>query len=451
MSVLELQKHSWSSPKKTSQTYIWEANIYILSFERMLLGSVLSAIGLSLFSSPSLAAPLVEAGIISNIVGSLDQLKLNIEEFQENHHDIEDAELPSIFAENPELFKLHKQLVTISSVSGREDAVAGFLKGYLKNLGLGFELMLDETGKDIYAYAGNSPNSSVLLSSHIDTVPPFFDYSIKEESGEINIYGRGSCDAKGSVAAQIIAAKELLEEGLVTPEDISLLFVFGEEVGGGGMRAANKILVEENINWDTVIFGEPTENKLATGHKGIYLADVEVKGFASHSGYPEVGVDADKILIEIMHELENYEWPSSKLLNKTTLNIGLINGGPAANVVSPHAKCTLLMRTAVNASEIIPIVEEIVKKYEPLSRGITLKVNAADDPVSLDYDVEGFETYIASYATDIPNLTQRGFTRYLYGPGSILVAHGAGEYVSAKSLLKAVEDYKKLTLQSLGK
>ena len=394
----------------------------------------------------------INAGIIPNIweeaIESIEQLSLNIEKVSK-HSNISDA-----FKKNPELFKLHADLINIESISGNEYSVSGYLQRYLNNLGLGYNFEIDDTNRNIYAFGGeHKQNSSVLLTSHIDTVPPYVNYYVEEDSddGSVKIHGRGSCDAKGSVAAQVIAAKELIEEGLVTIDELSLLFVFGEEVGGLGMRKSNDYFNKENITWDSVIFGEPTENKLAAGHKGIYMADIEVFGLASHSGYPDVGIDADKILIEIMHELENYPWPSSELLNKTTINIGLMNGGTAGNVVSPYAKCSVLMRTAVDSDEIVPVVAEIVSKYESYAKELKFEVSVTDDPTSLDYQVEGFEKYIASYATDIPKLDHKGFKRYLYGPGSILVAHGDNEYVTADSLLEAVDGYKKLVLYSLGK
>lgn len=409
--------------------------------------SVLNVVALALAvnaaPAPALKANIFD-GVFLDVANSVEQLTA----FKTNK--VNTWEDFDISKKNFELFKLHEDIVKIESVSNNEDEVSTYLQKYLKNLG--FNVKTDESNRNIYAYFGKSENSTVLLTSHIDTVPPFINYHVeKEDSGDdFKIFGRGSCDAKGSVAAQIIAAKELIEEKIVKAEDISLLFVFGEEVGGGGMIAANSWVNENYITWDTVIFGEPTENKLATGHKGIYLAELEVFGFASHSGYPDVGIDANKILIEIMHDLEVYEWPTSEVLNKTTVNIGLFSGGTAGNVISPYAQCEIVMRTVTDSDQIIPIVQQIVEKHGLLAKDFKLNVQVTDDPVTLDFEVDGFETYIASYATDIPKLDHRNFKRYLYGPGSILVAHGDNEHVSAKSLLKAVEDYKALVKHSLS-
>lgn len=360
---------------------------------------------------------------------------------------------PSLFEKNPALFNLHRDLIRIESISNNEYGVSNYLKRYLSDLGLNLTIYNGETDdkRNIYAYSGSDASSKVLLTSHIDTVPPYIGYNLvdSKDGEDVEIHGRGACDAKGSVAAQVIAYKEMVDSGEISADDVSLLFVIGEEVGGPGMLKINDELIEAGINWDSVVFGEPTENKLAVGHKGIFLASIHVKGFAAHSGYPDIGVDADKILIDIMHELEHYQWPTSIELNQTNLNIGLMNGGPAANVISPSAHCRILMRTAVGVDQIEPVVTEIVNKYVDKSLGIEFIIEGAADPVHLDTDIEGFETYIASYATDIPNMTQRGFKRYLYGPGSILVAHGDNEFVLASDLLDSVEGYKALIRASI--
>lgn len=394
------------------------------------------------------AAPAPKIDIQNVLEGILSDAAKPIEQFAQV---IKECEKPEIFNENPELFDLHADIVKIESISNHEYGVSRYLQNYLKKLGLTVET--DDSNRNIYAYSGESRNSTVLLTSHIDTVPPYIDYYIEAGTGkdhDVNIHGRGTCDAKGSVAAQIIAAKELIDEGVVSPENVSLLFVFKEEVGGGGMLTANNWVNENNITWDAVIFGEPTENKLATGHKGIILGEVEITGLASHSGYPDVGIDANKILISIMHDLETYKWPTSEILNNTTVNIGLFQGGTAGNVISPHAKFQVVMRTVTGYEEIVPVIKKIVEKHGAKAKDFNLEIPVTDDPVTLDFNVDGFETYIASYATDIPKLDHKGFKRYLYGPGSILVAHGDNEHVSAESLLQAVEDYKKLVKQELG-
>ncbi|GME97258.1 unnamed protein product [Ambrosiozyma monospora] len=151
-----------------------------------------------------------------------------------------------------------------------------------------------------------------------------------------------------------------------------------------------------------------------------------------------------------MYDLNHYKWPSDKLLGETTINIGLFEGGRAANVVSPTANLTALLRTAVNAETIDKIVKGIIEKYEKTTEcKFEFNLMQGSDPTFLDYKLKGFDTFIAKYSTDIPNMENRGFKRYLYGPGSIHSAHSDHEYVTSKSLLDSVEDLKKLIKYAL--
>ncbi|KAG7703535.1 hypothetical protein KL933_004330 [Ogataea haglerorum] len=336
------------------------------------------------------------------------------------------------------LYPLHKRLVRIKSLSFQEQDASEYVAEYLERLGLTVERISSQGRNNIYAYLGKTRDTKVLLTSHIDTVPPYIGYY---DNGD-KIYGRGSCDAKGSVAAQITAFTELYEQNEVHEGDVALLFVVGEETGGDGMLTVDK---EIDANWKMVVFGEPTENKLAVGHKGVYYFKIQVHGLSSHSGYPELGKDANEELIRIMYDISTTEWPSDEILGATTVNIGLINAGTAANVVSPIAECEVLMRVSVQSDAIQKKVADILGKY----RDVELNVIQKADPTYLDHDVPGFDTMLAAYFTDVPNLTQRGFKRYLYGPGSILVAHGDNEYVTHESLEAAVEGYKKLVAYGL--
>ncbi|GME85577.1 unnamed protein product [Ambrosiozyma monospora] len=240
--------------------------------------------------------------------------------------DYDDPTLPRAYKKNPKLFNLHKEMIHIESISGQEYEMSYYLINYLRKEGLNIELIPTPDGRNnIYAWYGDSKSTKVLLTTHFDTVPPFFEYRAARDE-EDRIYGRGANDDKGSIAAQLIAAEELLKAGEIGKNDVSFLFVVSEEVGGIGMRSADAYLKEHGVNWTTVIYGEPTENKLAVGHKGIYYFDLGVTGIASHSGYPELGIDANAALVDIMYDLNHYKWPSDKLLGETTINIGLFEG-----------------------------------------------------------------------------------------------------------------------------
>ncbi|GMF14830.1 unnamed protein product [[Candida] boidinii] len=346
------------------------------------------------------------------------------------------------------LFSLHKQLIQISSISGNERNISLLLGDYLTNMGLTVEYIQSGSRFNLYAYLGKTRDTKVMLTSHIDTVPPFIGYYLKEDE----IHGRGSCDAKGSVVAQIVAFKQMVANKTIKEGDVSLLYVVDEEKGGTGMRDVDSII---EANWDTVIFGEPTTNKLAVGHKGVYYFELKTTGIAGHSGYPEYFVNANSHMIEFMYALINADWPTDELLGPTTVNIGLYKGGVADNVISPESTATVIMRISVEAEIIKDIVDNVISKIskklglKDSEFPLEFKLIGSADPTFLDYEVPGFETYIASYFTDIPNLTQRGFKRYLYGPGSILVAHGANEFVKVDDLINAVEGYKNLTIYAL--
>ena len=322
----------------------------------------------------------------------------------------------------------HKQLVDVELIAPNERAVADVLYDHLKSAG--YTVERQNVGKhryNIYAYTGKSRDAKVLVLSHIDTVPPFIPY--RKEGGKI--YGRGTTDAKGSVASQIKAAEKI---GL--NDDVALLYVVGEEVDGSGMEEANKL----GCLWEVGIFGEPTELKLGVGHKGNYMFNLSAKGKASHSGYPELGISAAEVLIPVMYKLMQIEYPRSDLLGPSTLNIGTFSGGVAANVIPAHAQAECFIRVAADVEEIDRLVHSVVDGVEHL----TFDLLATIPPVTLDYDIEGFESIVLAYATDVPRLRVPLKKRVLYGPGSIHVAHGDNEYVEEADLYAAIDGYVKL-------
>ncbi|KAG5359238.1 Peptidase M20 domain-containing protein [Yarrowia sp. E02] len=330
------------------------------------------------------------------------------------------------------LLQLHRQLIEIPSISLNESHVSSFLANHLRDLNYHVELIGEKNRPNIYAYKGDKDSSKVLLTSHIDTVPPYIPYSVKGD----RIYGRGAVDAKSCVAAQITAVEELLKNGEINPEDVALLYVVGEEISGnGGMRIVNDELKKQ---WNTAIFGEPTELKLGVGHKGFATIRIAVKGKASHSGYPELGISANEILVDALYELSHSTLPKSPLLGPSTLNIGQMHGGIAANIVPADANAVVTIRIAADEDEVKNVVTGVLNKYEHLTYTFESR-----PPQLLDYKVDGFESIVLAYSTDVPYLTG-DFKKFLYGPGSIHVAHAPDEFVSISDLEASVEGYKKL-------
>lgn len=349
---------------------------------------------------------------------------------------------------NSPLFSLHRDLVNIESISNNEHKVGVFLESYLKDHNYTVERQyidfLESRKKNarfnILAYRGSKRQTPVLLTSHIDTVPPFYSYKIHEK---VDIWGRGSVDAKACVATQFVAVQELLASKSISPNDVSLLFVVGEETGGEGMRAVNDL----GMKWDTVIFGEPTELELASGHKGVLIFEVIAHGKAGHSGYPWLGKSANHILVPALAALQGLQLPSSEKYGNSTLNIGSINGGVAANVIAETAVAKVGIRIAAgDSNDVKELVLEAVKNTDEDME--VMFYGGSYGPVDIDHDVEGFKTITVNYGTDIPNLKGK-HKRYLFGPGNILVAHSDHEHLRAGDLMSAVEGYKKLVKAAL--
>jgi acetylornithine deacetylase len=347
-----------------------------------------------------------------------------------------------------DLLYLHRKLVETESITKNEYDVGQWLASYLRERKWNVELQeVSEKRYNLLAY-GKKRETTILLTSHIDTVPPYWPYYYNETSGIIG--GRGSVDAKASVAAQIIAVTGLKEQ---MQDDISLLFVVGEETIGDGMRAFSNW--KKKPEYDVVIFGEPTEAKLVCGHKGIITLTVKVTGKAAHSGYPWLGISANDVLVEALGEMlklrEHLPW--SEKYGNTTMNFGHVEGGVAANVVAETASAELAVRIAAEGPE--KIKELVTKSLKGVKANVekeggkleVMWTSKGYAPVNIDCDVKGFEKLTVNYGTDVPHL-KGDHKRYLYGPGSIFVAHSDHEALKKKELEQAVLDYRRLIVET---
>jgi acetylornithine deacetylase len=320
-------------------------------------------------------------------------------------------------------------LVRIPSVTGEEGDVVAFVDELLERRGWSVRRLPVTSGRDdLIATASDAP--LVTLSTHLDTVPPFIPP--RREQGRL--YGRGACDAKGIAAAMICAAERLRARDI----PVALLFVIGEETEHDGATAANLASTTSRI----LINGEPTENILAVGTKGALHATVRTTGRAAHSAYPELGRSATLDLVQLLGDLQAVPLPTDPLLGATTINIGFLSGGVADNVVAPWAEARLMVRLVTSPEEI----EARLSAWAGSRARVTFE--ATVPPVRLS-TVPGFETAVVAYATDIPRLTRWG-TPYLFGPGSINVAHTDGEFVELRQLAEAVEAYERLAVAALA-
>ena len=356
------------------------------------------------------------------------------------------------------VLSLHKALVNIPSVSGNENAITHWLRDYLESLHYHVHLqelpLSDVTGAtgsikryNLLASQDPSLKTPILLTTHYDTVPPFTPYKRTYESGKHILHGRGSNDAKASLAAQVIALTDLIRSDKLAADKASLLFVADEEVHGLGMRTANSL--NEDGQWKAVIFGEPTESRLITGHKGIAIFELVAEGRDAHSGYPWLGESAIDMLIPALAALRTAEGklPSSEAVGNSTLNIGTIQGGVAGNVVAAHAKAQVAIRVGGGTvDEVRSVITTAVKELDP-----RIQVQWSGNgygPVICDTDINGFELSSVNYGTDVPNL-KGDHRRYLWGPGSILSAHSDHESIEEQELIDAVSAYQKLVLGAL--
>lgn len=332
--------------------------------------------------------------------------------------------------------QLTKQLVDIDSTTYHEGAAGAFLYDFLASEGYAVEKMRVEqpelkltpgagSGERFNVYAalpGVTPD--IVLSTHMDTVPPFFGCREDDEF----LYGRGACDAKGIVAAQVAAADRLRDAGV----KVGLLFVVGEERDSAGAKVANQFPKGSKF----LINGEPTDNRLALATKGALRVELRSNGRMAHSAYPELGESAIDKLVEALHDVLALSLPVEPEIGPSTLNIGLIEGGRAPNVIADKAEAHILIRTVGPSEEVKDLILKTVG-------------NRAKVTFSLDLSyirmrkVGNLPTMVAKFATDIPSLTNWG-EPFLLGPGSIHVAHTPDEKISKKELLECVDLYVEL-------
>ncbi len=334
---------------------------------------------------------------------------------------------------------LTRQLVAIDSTTYHEGPAGEFLAVYLSRLGWEIERQAvaqpdpartpgSGTGERFNVYARWSEQPRVVLSTHMDTVPPFLGPAREDET---HLYGRGVCDAKGIIAAQIAAAERLRADGIA----VGLLFVVGEERDSAGAAVANRNPRGSRF----LINGEPTDNRLALASKGALRVELRAGGKMAHSAYPELGESAIDKLLAALHEVQALKLPVVEGIGDSTMNVGLISGGRAPNVIADAAEAHLLVRLVGPAA---PIREAIVKAV-----GARCEVEfSLELPFVQMRALPGFATMVAKFTTDIPSLTQWG-EPFLLGPGSIHTAHTPDERIAKAEILEAVELYARLVRQ----
>ncbi len=323
-----------------------------------------------------------------------------------------------------------RRLIDIDSTTGREAEAAAVLSQQLRQLGYQVTEQPVTNGRfNVFARLDKPPQ--VVFSTHFDCVPPFFPS--REERGML--FGRGSCDAKGILAAQVAAAESLRAAGETR---IALLFVVGEERGSDGAKVANDN-APDGVRF--LLNGEPTDNRLGAATRGILRVRLHADGRAAHSSFPELGESAIDKLLDALMVLRGVTLPDDPLLGRTHYTVGLIEGGVAPNVVSPHASAELSFRTVGNGDGVrqaMHVVESLVSLEYVL-----------DIPAVWMHTLPGFDTAVFPYTTDVPLLTRWG-KPLLVGPGSIHVAHTDEEHLAIDEMMTAIQLYESLAKQLLG-
>ena len=333
-----------------------------------------------------------------------------------------------------DIFQLTRELVDIESVTNHEAAVGECLLNALSPLGARFSGAVERCPVkadrfNVFAHWGDPV---VTLSTHMDTVPPFFP---SREDADF-IWGRGSADAKGIIASMIGAAEGLLESGV---RNFGLLFVVGEERNSAGAYAAARSPRGSRF----LINGEPTENKLALAAKGLLRCEIEARGKLAHSAYPELGESAIEKLLDALQEIRKIRLPEDPLLGHSTLNIGVISGGRAPNVIPDAATAEIAVRLVGDAALVRDAVIGAVGDRAEVREILCIP--------AIHFDrLDGFETAIVAYTTDVPVFGKSWGKPYLLGPGNIHVAHTSEERVSKKELLSASNIYQQMVKKLLA-
>lgn len=313
-----------------------------------------------------------------------------------------------------------RALIDIDSTTGREQEVASLIARTLRGFGWHVDEQPLADGRcNVIARVGEP---KVVLSTHFDCVPPFFPSRLEGS----RLYGRGSCDAKGILAAQVAAAELARIAGR---RDVGLLFVAGEERGSDGAMVAN--------TWPTtskfLINGEPTENRLGVATKGVYRGRLTATGRAAHSSLPELGESAIEKMIDALVSLREVEWPTNQLLGSTNYSIGLMSGGVAPNVIPASAVAELMFRTVGDYRDVRDQLTDAIGSCATVEDILVVP------PITL-HIVPGFETAVFGYTTDVPFLGTWG-APLLLGPGSVTTAHTDDEWVEVPDLVRAVALY----------
>src|SRR5579871_186924 len=330
-----------------------------------------------------------------------------------------------------DVFELTRALIDIDSVTPHEEQVGLYLFEYLSRMASrsGGRVERMEVEPHRFNVLATWDQPVVTLSTHMDTVPPFY---ASRDDGEW-IWGRGACDTKGIIAPMIHAVEALLAEGV---RGLALLFVVGEERNSAGAYVAAR----QSRGSKYLINGEPTENKLAIGCKGALRFEIAASGRMAHSAYPHLGESAIEKLLDALARVRQIKLPEDPLLGISTLNIGTIQGGRAPNVIPDHAVAEVFIRLVDSGDSSRAAIAQAVEGFAEAKEVLCI-------PALHLGQLDGFEGTVVSFTTDIPAFGDAWGRPFLLGPGTIHLAHTDEERIRKSEIVDAVEIYKNLVRQ----
>jgi acetylornithine deacetylase len=333
-----------------------------------------------------------------------------------------------------------KELIAFRSLTGMETPVMEHVESLLRGMGWTTErwTIPNDLRFNLFAKpAGREPR--VIFTTHLDVVPApegLFTPTIVDGV----LFGRGACDTKGIAAVMIQVADSLRRDG---HDDIGLLFVVGEETDSVGARIAVPMLRERGVEF--IVNGEPTEGKLVIAQKGVLAGKIIAKGRSCHSGYPHLGVDANAFLIDVASDLRSIDFGAHPVFGKSTLNIGMLKGGEAGNIVSPSAELSFWLRTVTSShasTELLhSVVQSVARGFPGIEVSVTIDVES--EPIEL-VPLAGFETTVFCGGSDISYYVGSGAKVLMYGPGSLTHAHTDTEHIAARELGESFNGYRSL-------
>ncbi|MGG3639980.1 M20 family metallopeptidase [Bacillus gobiensis] len=374
-----------------------------------------------------------------------------------------------------------QSMIRINSVNppGNEHQMAVLIKERIEKAGLtAITDTIDDNRTNLIVRRkgdqrhSNNQKKNLVFSGHFDTVPAGSETWQRDPwSAEIDknkLYGRGASDMKSGVSAMILALEYIHRSGLQLDGDLSFLGTVGEEVDGLGARKATEAGWIDDAS--AIVIGEPTNNKVTIAHKGVLWVEVTIRGNSAHAGWPDKGVNAILAMHKLISELEKMELSSHEILGNSTINLGMIHGGTAPNMVADYCKLTIDVRTVpgqdhdkvvLQVKNILSSISDIMKvSYEVrvLNNMLCVGTSKNDDFIKLSSNVlynylnEVPELTGANYYTDASVFTikKKNTPILIFGPGDPALAHQPNEWVDTRKYMEAIRYYIALAVNYLG-